>query len=78
MPINALVCTVSFGLALPFAIALFPQRSQVCSFNDAGCVCLLSLVCWGDKALRDITTKIYFQNKAFILEKITRTDFVIQ
>lgn len=29
MPINALVCTLAFGLALPFAIALFPQRSMV-------------------------------------------------
>ena len=29
MPLNALVCTMAFGIALPFAIALFPQRSKV-------------------------------------------------
>ena len=29
MPLNALVCTLAFGIALPFAIALFPQRSMV-------------------------------------------------
>jgi len=29
MPLNALVCTMAFGIALPFAIALFPQRSKI-------------------------------------------------
>ncbi|KAL5021405.1 hypothetical protein ScPMuIL_000560 [Solemya velum] len=29
LPVNAIVCTLSFGLALPVAIALFPQISQV-------------------------------------------------
>ncbi|XP_067657068.1 sideroflexin-5-like [Haliotis asinina] len=29
LPVNAVVCTTVFGLALPMAIALFPQHSQV-------------------------------------------------
>ncbi|XP_065071084.1 sideroflexin-5-like [Rhopilema esculentum] len=29
LPLNALVCTFSFGVTLPFAIALFPQRSKI-------------------------------------------------
>eukprot|EP00794_Sanderia_malayensis_P005207 gene5207-5861_t len=29
LPMNALVCVLSFGISLPFAIALFPQRSTV-------------------------------------------------
>ncbi|XP_046556395.1 sideroflexin-5-like [Haliotis rubra] len=29
LPVNAVVCTTVFGLALPMAIALFPQLSQV-------------------------------------------------
>ncbi|KAK6174322.1 hypothetical protein SNE40_017625 [Patella caerulea] len=29
LPINAVVCTAAFGLALPVAIAMFPQYSQV-------------------------------------------------
>ncbi|XP_048249379.1 sideroflexin-5-like isoform X3 [Haliotis rufescens] len=29
LPCNAVVCTAAFGLALPVAIALFPQMSQV-------------------------------------------------
>ena len=29
IPVNAAVVTLAFGLALPFAIALFPQRSKV-------------------------------------------------
>jgi len=29
MPINAAVCSLAFGIALPFAIALFPQQSKV-------------------------------------------------
>ena len=29
LPLNAVVCTLAFGLALPFAIALFPQQSKV-------------------------------------------------
>ncbi|XP_047128127.1 sideroflexin-5 isoform X1 [Hydra vulgaris] len=28
-PVNVFVCTMSFGLALPFAIALFPQQSKM-------------------------------------------------
>ena len=31
MPINAVVCTLSFAFALPVAIALFPQYSEVSS-----------------------------------------------
>ncbi|CAF4693270.1 unnamed protein product, partial [Rotaria sp. Silwood1] len=29
LPLNTLACTISFGLALPMSIALFPQRSKV-------------------------------------------------
>ena len=29
LPIQALVCVASFGIALPFTIALFPQMSEV-------------------------------------------------
>ncbi|CAB3997165.1 sideroflexin-5-like isoform X1 [Paramuricea clavata] len=29
LPIQAIVCVLSFGIALPFAIALFPQMSQI-------------------------------------------------
>ena len=29
MPINALVCTLAFGIALPVTIALFPQKSKM-------------------------------------------------
>ena len=29
LPCNAVVCTLAFGLALPVAIALFPQISTV-------------------------------------------------
>jgi len=29
LPINAVVCTLAFGIALPFTIALFPQRSKI-------------------------------------------------
>ncbi|XP_057306614.1 sideroflexin-5-like [Hydractinia symbiolongicarpus] len=29
MPINAAVCTLAFGLALPFAIAMFPQKTKI-------------------------------------------------
>lgn len=29
LPLNAVVCTLAFGLALPFAIALFPQQSKM-------------------------------------------------
>jgi hypothetical protein len=27
--VNAIVCTISFGLSLPVALALFPQRSTI-------------------------------------------------
>jgi len=29
LPLNTLACTISFGLALPMSIALFPQKSKV-------------------------------------------------
>ncbi len=29
IPLNTLACTISFGLALPMSIALFPQKSKV-------------------------------------------------
>lgn len=29
LPVNAMVCTLAFGVALPFAIALFPQNSKI-------------------------------------------------
>jgi len=29
LPINAVVCTLAFGIALPFAIALFPQQTKM-------------------------------------------------
>jgi len=29
IPLNTLACTISFGLALPMSIAIFPQKSKV-------------------------------------------------
>lgn len=29
IPLNTIACTISFGLALPISIALFPQKSKV-------------------------------------------------
>ena len=29
LPMNTLACTLSFGLALPMSIALFPQKAKV-------------------------------------------------
>ncbi|MEQ2271223.1 Sideroflexin-5, partial [Xenotaenia resolanae] len=29
LPVHSLVCLASFGLALPLAISLFPQMSQI-------------------------------------------------
>lgn len=34
LPVHSLVCLAAFGLALPLAISLFPQMSQVCCVTD--------------------------------------------
>ena len=32
LPMNAVVCLLAFGVALPFAIAMFPQQTKVSDF----------------------------------------------
>ena len=47
LPLNTLACTVSFGLALPMSIALFPQKAKV-NIDASSCpICRLrSLLRW--------------------------------
>lgn len=32
LPLNAVVCLLAFGVALPFAIAMFPQQTKVSGY----------------------------------------------